>query len=207
MDNTFSYEKLPQSFYIRNDVVQIAKDLLGKYLFTNIGGNLTAAKIVETEAYNGRTDRACHAFNRRTVRTETMYQQGGIAYVYLCYGIHHLFNVVTNREGLADAVLVRGVEPVYNLPIMQERRGKPIRLRQLTAGPGTLSKALGITRSLNGIDLSGDTIWLAQGVDVKEVDMVAATRIGVDYAGDDALLPWRFYVRGSAFVSVKSAQP
>lgn len=202
MDDLSSYEKLPQSFYTGNDVVQIAKDLLGKYLFTNIDGNITGAKIVETEAYNGRVDKACHAYQKRTSRTETMYRNGGVAYVYLCYGIHHLFNVVTNREGMADAVLVRAVEPVHNIRLMQDRRGPKVAYKKLSAGPGTLSKAMGINKIHNEINLCEDVIWLARSVTEEKFDIVTDIRIGVDYAGEDALLPWRFYVEDNAFVSV-----
>ena len=113
--------KLRKSFYERDNVVEIAKDLLGKYLFTNINGELTGGKIVETEAYNGLNDRACHAYQKRTPRTEVMYGEGGKAYVYLCYGIHHLFNIVTNKKGYADAVLIRGLQPVEGINVMKER--------------------------------------------------------------------------------------
>ncbi|WP_421877718.1 DNA-3-methyladenine glycosylase [Marinoscillum sp.] len=198
-----SYEKLPHSFYERDDVVQIAQDLLGKYLITNIDGIITAAKIVETEAYNGRCDKACHTFLKRTRRTEVMYGPGGTAYVYLCYGIHHLFNVVTNQEGQADAVLIRGVEPVINVDIMQERRGSKIPRKKISSGPGMLSQAMGISTALNGISLNGDQIWLASVSDSEPFEMATDVRIGVDYAEEDALLPWRFYVKDNPFVSVK----
>lgn len=203
MDDLSSYEKLPQSFYTRDDVVQIARDLLGKYLFTNIDGNITGAKIVETEAYNGRMDKACHAFNKRTPRTETMYLEGGKAYVYLCYGIHHLFNVVTNELDMADAVLIRGVEPVYHTSLMHERRGKNIPFKKLSAGPGTLSQAMGITTDLDRFDLTGDVIWIAGRGEPTPTDIITDVRVGVDYAGEDALLPWRFYIENSEFVSVR----
>lgn len=199
-----TYEKLPGSFYISPDVVEIARALLGKYLVTNIDGIITAGKIVETEAYNGRCDRACHAFQRKTGRTRVMYGVGGRAYVYLCYGIHHLFNVVTNQEGMADAVLVRAVEPVAGLEEMQVRRGATIRHAKLTAGPGTLSQALGIHRHHTGTDLTGDLIWIARNTNEGgELNIETDTRIGVAYAGEDALLPWRFFIRGNPFVSVK----
>ncbi|WP_258099984.1 DNA-3-methyladenine glycosylase [Marinoscillum pacificum] len=203
MDDLSSYEKLPQSFYLRDDVVQIAKDLLGKYLVTNIGGNTTVGKIVETEAYNGRNDKACHAFHKRTARTEVMYQSGGRAYVYLCYGIHHLFNIVTNQEGLADAVLIRGIEPVVNVDIMKGRRGAKVPYKKLSAGPGTLSHAMGITTSFNNTDLLGEHIWIGRKSNESVGEVVTDVRIGVDYAEEDALLPWRFYLEESDFVSVR----
>ena len=201
MNNNSLYEKLPVSFYERPDVVLIARELLGNYLCTNIDGNFTAGKIVETEAYNGRNDKACHAFKKRTQRTEVMYGRGGTAYIYLCYGVHHLFNVVTNREGLADAVLIRAVEPVAGISIMEERRGS-VRPHRLTAGPVTLSQALGIHKKFTATDLTGDQIWLARGKEVS-FELETDVRIGIDYAEEDAFLPWRFYINGNSFVSVK----
>lgn len=198
-----SYEKLPHSFYEHEDVVQIAQDLLGKYLFTNIDGIISGAKIVESEAYNGRTDKACHAFHKRTPRTEVMYGYGGTAYVYLCYGIHHLFNVVTNQQGLADAVLIRGVHPILNVEVMQERRGSKIPRKKISSGPGMLSQAMGISTALNGVSLNGDQIWIASHEHHETFEIVTDVRIGVDYAEEDALLPWRFYVKDNPFVSVK----
>ncbi|MEQ8581436.1 MAG: DNA-3-methyladenine glycosylase [Marinoscillum sp.] len=203
-----SYEKLPQSFYNHSDVVHVAKELLGKYVFTNIDGIITAGKIVETEAYCGRNDRACHASVGVTERTKVMYERGGVAYVYLCYGIHHLFNVVSNVEGLADAVLVRAVEPVVGIDIMQIRRGIRVPFGKLTAGPSTLSKALGIHKVHNALSLGGNTLWLARNIEAtEELKIEEATRVGVNYAGADALRPWRFYVRDSSFVSVKKRNP
>ncbi|MFT6867363.1 MAG: DNA-3-methyladenine glycosylase [Cyclobacteriaceae bacterium] len=199
--NTIEYEKLPIAFYLRNNVVEIANDLLGKFLFTYLDGQLTGAKIVETEAYNGRNDKACHAYHKRTPRTEIMYTLGGKAYVYLCYGIHHLFNVVTNAEGMADAVLIRAVEPVIGLDVMKTRRKMEV-LEKLTSGPGILSVALGIKRTMTGVELNGDQIWIAElkgGVDKFEIE--TDVRIGVDYAEEDALLPWRFYIRENKYVS------
>tara|TARA_Y100001980_G_C14556900_1_gene352839 strand:+ start:23057 stop:23674 length:618 start_codon:yes stop_codon:yes gene_type:complete len=197
--NTSDYVKIPKSFYEREDVVKIARELLGKYLFTSIDGILTGGKIVETEAYNGRTDKASHAYKKRTNRTEVMYQNGGIAYVYLCYGIHHLFNIVTNRSGLADAVLVRAVEPIFGIDRMVERYGG-VRTK-VSNGPGKLSKALGINTGLNGTDLSGDKIFIATHIKEKSPKIAVDTRIGVDYAEEDALLPWRFYVEENGWVS------
>jgi DNA-3-methyladenine glycosylase len=199
--NIQRYEKLDLTFYNRADVVQIAQDLLGKYLFTRINGVITGGKIVETEAYNGRTDKACHAYHKRTTRNEVMFAQGGCAYVYLCYGVHHLFNVVTNREGLADAILIRGLEPVIGLDVMKERRGKA-KLNKISAGPGTLSQALGIrVGAFNGRSLLENDIWIAQKEADERFEMETDVRIGVDYAEEDALLPWRFYIKGNPYVS------
>jgi DNA-3-methyladenine glycosylase len=139
---------LPLSFYVRNDVVQISRELLGKFLVTYINGKITSGMIVETEAYRASDDKACHAYNmRRTARTEVMFAEGGKAYIYLCYGIHHLFNVVTGPKDNAQAVLIRAVEAIDNIPLMMQRRGREKAGPQLTAGPGVLSKALGITTS------------------------------------------------------------
>lgn len=195
-----SATKLDRSFYERQDVVQIARDLLGKRLCSMIDGVLTSGVIVETEAYCGRGDKACHANNKVTPRTQVMYEAGGHAYVYLCYGIHHLFNVVTNVEGKADAVLVRAIEPVDGLETMNLRRNFA---KKLTSGPGTLTKALGISKSLTGLDLTGHLVWIEEDRTVGEEDISEGTRIGVDYAEEDALRPWRFVINGNKYISKK----
>ncbi len=194
---------LPLNFYLRNNVVQIARELIGKALCTCIDGHLAKGIIVETEAYCGATDQACHAYGgRRTRRTETMFGTGGKAYVYLCYGIHHLFNIVTNVEGQADAVLIRAVEPLVGLDNMLRRRGIAKAVPGLTAGPGSLSKALGITTFHNGTKLDGVDIWLENpGQAVPDSDVLASPRVGVGYAGEDALLPWRFRRKGNPWCS------
>lgn len=201
IDIESQYTKVLPSFFQRSDVVEIARDLLGKVLFTYLNGELTGGMIVETEAYCGETDRACHAFGKRTARTEPMYQPGGIAYVYLCYGIHHLFNVVTNKLGAADAVLIRALEPVVGLDIMLKRRQN--KNAKLASGPGVLSQALGISTSLNGCSLQGDEIWIASEKEAKLPEIVAGKRIGVEYAGVDAHLPWRFGIKNHPEVSKK----
>lgn len=195
--------KLPRSFYQRDDVVQISRDLIGKVLCTKVDGVLTTGKIVETEAYDGRNDKACHAhMNRRTKRTEVMYGKPGHAYVYLCYGIHNLFNIVTNNEGLADAVLVRAIEPLEGIEEMLVRRNKEKLQPSVGNGPGIISQALGITREHYGVDLLGNTIWIEdRGFEFAEKEIEASPRIGVDYAGEDARLPWRFTVKGSRWIS------
>lgn len=195
--------KLPYSFYQQEDVVDLAVQLLGKQLFTLIDGQLTGGTIVETEAYNGVTDKASHAYGRRfTPRTAPMYQAGGISYVYLCYGIHYLFNVVTATENNPNAVLIRGIEPVEGLSTMLERRNMQKLAPRLTAGPGALAKAMGIDKNLNAKDLLGDEIWIEDnGIHFKPEQIVASPRIGVAYAEDHALLPWRFYIKNNPFVS------
>lgn len=195
--------KLPQSYYLGIDVVAISKDLLGKYLFTCINGELTGGFIVETEAYNGPVDRASHAYgNRRTNRTEVMFREGGIAYIYLCYGIHEMLNVVTSTEGHAQAILIRAIEPTEGLDIILHRRKMEGIKPNITAGPGSVAKALGIDRKLNGISLQGDTLWIEdRGLVFTDEQIAEVPRIGVAYAGQDALLPYRFYVKGNKFVS------
>ncbi len=200
-----SNAKLSPSFYQRQDVVTIAQELVGKVLCTQINGEpVTSGIITETEAYCGRGDKACHANNgTRTDRTETMYQAGGIAYIYLCYGIHHLFNVVTNVENKADAVLIRAIQPLDGKKEMLQRRNKQNINPALTAGPGRLSQALGITTDFDGTILKENTIWIEDRQLGSGSSLVATERIGVDYAGEDAKLPWRFYPQESNWVSQK----
>ena len=188
-------EILPESFYANPDVVNVAKQLLGKVLCTNFDGNLTSGIITETEAYCGRNDKACHANNGlRTERTEVMYGPPGNAYIYLCYGIHHLFNVVTNREGFADAVLIRGVQPLDGIGIMRKRRNID-RLQNLTNGPGKLSQALNIHTSYTGHNLKTPPLWIEdRNITITDEKIKITPRIGVDYAGEDAKKPWRFLI-------------
>lgn len=182
---------LPLSFYLKDDVVSIAKNLLGKWLCTEIDGFMTGGMIIETEAYRGPEDKASHAYrNRRTKRTEVMFQQGGIAYVYLCYGMHNLFNVVTNVEGVPHAVLIRALKPSCGLETMEKRRGTS---KNLTTGPGAVCQALGIDRTFNGRSLSSSSIWIEdRGVEIDQKNITSTARIGIGYAQEDALLPWRF---------------
>ncbi|MGC5745204.1 DNA-3-methyladenine glycosylase [Chryseobacterium sp. NFX27] len=195
--------KLPLSYYLNQDVIFLAKDLLGKVLFTEINGDLTAGVIVETEAYSGVIDKASHAYGgRRTGRTETLYTQGGVSYVYLCYGIHHLFNIVSSVEGEPHAVLVRAVEPLTGVETMEFRRNMPASKTAISSGPGSAAKALGIDRSFNKKDLTGNEIWIEDhGIKYAPDEIVSGPRIGVAYAQEDALLPWRFYVKGNRYVS------
>lgn len=188
--------KLDPSFYLRWDALQAARELLGLALVTNFDGVRTAGLITETEAYMGVNDRASHAFGgRRTARNETMYAEGGVAYVYLCYGIHHLFNVVVLAKDIPHAVLIRSIHPIAGEETMRARRG----LRTLTtAGPGTLTQALGIRTMHNGEDLTGQRIRVEDvGVTVPRKHIVIGPRVGVDYAGEDALLPYRFRIAPS----------
>lgn len=186
--------KLPKTFYQRDDVLVISQELLGKVLYSNVGGVLTGGVIIETEAYRGIDDRACHAYgDRRTKRTEVMYQEGGICYVYLCYGMHALLNVVTHGLGHPHAVLIRALTPTLGIDCMRQRRKKNKNESQLTSGPGSLTQALGITTQHNGISLEGSLIWIEdQGIIVNPENIISSPRVGVDYAGEDARLPWRF---------------
>lgn len=198
-------KRLNKSFFIREDVVQVSKDLLGKYLVTNFDNQLTVGKIVETEAYRAPDDKACHAYlNKKTKRTKTMFEEGGIAYVYLCYGIHHLFNVVTAKVGMAHAVLIRAIEPIDNIEQMLERRGKQKVSRQLTGGPGVMSKALGITKQFTGVTLLAEDspIWIEdRGLTLTNDEISASPRVGVDYAEECALWDWRFRIKNSKWTS------
>ena len=195
---------LPPSFYQHADVVKIARALLGKVIVSQVDGVRTEGRIVETEAYQGANDRACHAYQkRRTPRTETMFLPGGHAYVYLCYGLHHLFNVVTNVENEPDAVLIRAVEPLVGLETMMERRKMKSAVPKLTSGPGCVAQALGIGRLQNKTHLvESDQLWVEdQGFTLLPEDIGVTTRVGVSYAGEDALRPWRFYIKGNPWVS------
>ena len=186
--------KIPQDYYLHCDVVFLAKDLIGKYLFTKIDGQLCGGIITETEAYKGVEDRACHAFGgRRTPRNEMMYAQGGVAYIYLCYGIHPLLNVVTNQKEVPDAILIRAIHATHGEELMLKRTGKPQMKPAVTNGPGKVTKALGITITDNGESLQNKRIWIEErGLDLSNIEIKNTHRIGVEYAGEDALLPYRF---------------
>jgi len=201
--------KLPLDFYTHGDVLSITRNLLGKYLFTRINGIVTGGFIVEAEAYNGVVDRASHAYGGRlTNRTAVMHRQGGIAYVYLCYGIHEMFNIVTSEEGQPHAILIRAIEPAEGIEEIELRRNMPVSKPAITSGPGSVAKALGISRKINGFDLQGDVIWIEdRGLNFRDEEIVAAPRVGVDYAGEDALLPYRLYVRGNRYVSRPLKEP
>ena len=199
------WQRLPESFYLRTDVVQVARELLGKILVSHFDGALTSGRIVETEAYNGITDKASHAFGgRRTSRTAVMYAPGGTAYVYFCYGLHNMFNVVTNIAGVPHAVLIRAVEPMIGIEEMLLRTGKHKADYTLTKGPGNVAKALGITTKHTASSLLSDELFIADdGFILNEENIAATPRIGVAYAGEDAMLPHRFYTQHNKYVSGK----
>jgi DNA-3-methyladenine glycosylase len=195
--------KLDSSFYRRSVPTEIAKDLLGKILITRFDRVVTSGRIVETEAYAGIVDRASHAYKgRRTSRTEVMYQKGGTAYVYLCYGIHHLFNVVTNERGIPHAILIRALEPLSGIDMMLYRTGKNKLDYSLTKGPGNVTKALGLHTDYSGSSLLSRNIFIVDdGYILKKKEIAITPRIGVSYAGKDAKLPYRFIIKGSPYVS------
>jgi DNA-3-methyladenine glycosylase len=195
--------KLPLAFYQRDDVLQISRELIGKLLITKWSNVETSGRIVECEAYAGILDRASHAFGgRRTARNEVMYAEGGNAYVYICYGIHHLFNVVTHGKDIPHAILIRALEPLRGIATMLERTGKEKADYTLTKGPGNLTKALGIHTEHNGTSLLGKNIWLADdGFSFPKDQIKTSGRIGVGYSGEHAFLPYRFYVQGNPYVS------
>lgn len=188
--------KLEREYFLSTDVTGTARSLLGKVLVSKIGNRITSGIITETEAYAGITDKASHAYEgRRTSRTEVMFREGGTAYIYLCYGIHSLFNVVTAPEGIPHAVLIRGIIPLAGANLMLRRRGLKKSDPTAFSGPGKVSQALALLFSETGTDLTGNRIWLEDQNIVVHPSLISATpRIGVDYAGEDALLPWRFTI-------------
>lgn len=191
-----NWKPIPLRYYQQTDVVSLAADLLGKRLCTSFGGQYTSAIITETEAYAGVTDKASHAYGGRfTERTKTMYAPGGTVYVYLCYGIHHLFNIVTNKKDIPHAILIRAVKAEHGIETILQRRNQIKITKTLSGGPGTVSQALGIRTSHNGLLLNGDAIWLEKTtLKIPERIIHTGPRIGVDYAGEDAKLPYRFWV-------------
>jgi len=195
--------KLPHDYYHNNDVVALSKDLIGKYLFTCIDGVVTGGYIVETEAYNGAVDKASHAYgNKKTNRTEVMFRQGGTIYVYLCYGIHEMLNIVTSDDGHAQAILIRAINPTDGIDVMFYRRNMLVLKSNITMGPGSVAKALGISRNINAFSLQSDTIWIEdRGLTFPGESIATVPRVGVSYAAEDALLPYRFYVKGNPYVS------
>lgn len=196
--------KLEKDFYLREDVFEISRDLLGKYLFTKVGDDeITGGMIVETEAYAGVIDKASHAYGeRRTGRTEIMYHPGGVAYVYLCYGIHSMFNVITNQKDVPHAILVRAVQPTHGIETILKRRKMNKLQRNTAGGPGMLTRALGITLNHDGLNLAGDTVWIEElGEKISKRKIIESPRVGVDYAEEFASKPWRFRIKESRWTS------
>ncbi len=188
--------KLPKNYYLNESVVDIAKDLIGKVLITRINNIVTAGIITETEAYNGIYDKACHAYNGRiTERNKVLYETGGVSYVYLCYGMHYLFNIVTNKKNIPEAVLIRAIKPIEGLTTIFKRISKQSLTNNIFSGPGKVTKALGIDKRLNTQALTGNQIWIEdKGIKINYQHLSVGPRIGIDYAQEDALLPYRFYI-------------
>lgn len=191
--------KLPRSFYAQ-PTIQVARQLLGKYLVRKHPDGKTVGKIVETEAYVGPHDLACHAAKGRTARTEVMFGPPGRAYVYFIYGVYYCLNIVTEEIGHASAVLIRALEPIEGIELMQKRRGTE-KLHNLASGPGKLCLAMAIDKALNAADMCGGSILYVEDRGEAPPRIVARPRIGVDYAGKWKDKPWRFLIRGNEFVS------
>jgi len=201
----FNMNPIKLNFYIKDDVIELAQKLLGKFIFTKIDNDpITGGMIVETEGYKGTEDKACHAYNgRKTKRNEVMYEIGGVAYVYICYGMHALLNVVTNKKDIPDAVLIRAIEPIEGIDTMLKRRDKMKIERNLTAGPGSLTKSLGVTKKLNGYTFDNKNLWIEdRNITIKKEDILSSKRVGIDYALEHKDLPWRFRIKNSKWTSL-----
>jgi DNA-3-methyladenine glycosylase len=197
--------KLNHTFYQRNDTVEMAKELLGQFLYTNFDGNLTGGMIVETEAYMGVSDSSCHTFNnKKTKRNASMYNRGGVIYMYVCYGIHDMLNIVTGDEENSQVILIRAIKPLIGIDMMKQRRGE-VPLKRLAKGPGSLAKALGLNRIHDGISLLEDSIWIEENGDVvKAESIIESPRIGLGCPEPYLSMPWRFFLKGNSFVSGKT---
>ncbi|MCQ2285671.1 MAG: DNA-3-methyladenine glycosylase [Bacteroidales bacterium] len=197
--------KIKKDYFLNDDVLFLAKDLIGKYLFTKIDGQIAGGIITETEAYKGINDKASHAYGgKRTKRNVTMYAEGGILYVYLCYGIHHLANIVTNKADIPDAILLRGIFPTHGEELMLKRSGKTHIDKNTGNGPGCVSKLLGITTSNDSLSVCSDLVWLEdRQIEIPDSQIEISSRIGVDYAGEDAHLPYRFKLKNPTYLLIQ----
>lgn len=194
--------KLPREFYLREDTLQIARELLGKTLVVPTAGERVSGMIVETEAYLGAIDKAAHSYgNRRTKRTETMFAVGGTVYIFFIYGMYFQFNVVVGAVDTPHAILIRAVEPIEGIEIMRARRGQQMKDANLTSGPGKLCIALGIDKTFNNEDLLGNRAWLEDWKSFSDSEIASGRRIGIDYAEEFAEKPWRLWVKDNSFVS------
>jgi DNA-3-methyladenine glycosylase len=199
-------KRLPRSFYIRSTLT-VTKELLGKILVRNIGGTILSGRIVETEAYLY-NDPASHSFRGETDRNRVMFGTGGYLYVYFTYGMHYCANVVANRAGRGEAVLIRAIEPMEGIEVMVIKRKKKdgahrkgeLHLKNLTNGPAKLAQAMGLTTVHTGTDLLGEEIFITEGEPISRSSIVAATRIGISTAKEKK---WRFYIKGNEWVSKK----
>ena len=196
--------KLIRSYYCNVDTIQLSKNILGKKLVTNINNQITSGLIVETEAYLGLNDKASHAYKGKTSRTKVMFEQGGVAYIYLCYGLHYLFNIVCNFKNIPHAILIRAIEPIEGIEYMKKRRRHISLNKNISNGPGKLTQALGITTNLNNKSLIDNNLWIEDiGYEISDKNISSVPRIGVDYAQEDAKLPYRFYIKNNKWVSQK----
>ncbi|MEO8795902.1 MAG: DNA-3-methyladenine glycosylase [Daejeonella sp.] len=195
--------KLSADFFQREDTLTIARELLGKVLISNINDQLTGGIIVETEAYQGPLDRGSHAYGgKRTARNEMMYNRGGLVYMYICYGIHDMINVVTGSNDSSHAILIRALQPTLGLEVMRERRNIYNQDKRLCQGPGALSKAMGLNKSHNGIDLQHDLIWIEdQNINFSNDEILETARVGMNFDGPYKTIPWRFLVKDNKYVS------
>lgn len=195
--------KLSKDFYRQQDVVSVARHLLGKHIYSLVDGQLTGGIIVETEAYRGPDDRGSHAYNgKRTARNEMMYNAGGLVYMYICYGIHDMLNIVTGEEGISHAALIRAIQPIEGIDIMRHRRALFDKDLRLCQGPGSLAKSLGLSKIHNGVDLQGNVIWLTDEKHTyTDEQVVCSARVGMNFDGLYKAIPWRFYVKGNQYVS------
>ncbi|OGC94492.1 MAG: hypothetical protein A2W25_01540 [candidate division Zixibacteria bacterium RBG_16_53_22] len=191
--------KLPRAFYDRN-TIDVAIQLLGCEIVSLVGGSMTKGVIVETEAYRGPDDPACHAFVGRTRRNDVMFGPPGRLYVYFTYGNHYMLNVVTEHDGYPAAVLLRAAQPNFGLDAMQKRRGTDVP-EELCSGPGKLARALGITTTQNGADLRGSRIYIKEP-SRRTFDIMSSPRIGIGQRGHKKL--WRFYIKDNPHVSMGS---
>lgn len=195
---------LDKSFYASDDVVAVSKSLLGKKLCSHIGGEYTSGIIVETEAYKAPEDKASHAYgNRVTPRTKTMFSGPGTGYIYIIYGMYHLFNVISGPEGTAHCILIRAIEPAEGAEVMKRRRRMQKSSFSLCNGPGKFSIAMGIQRVYNGVDLTlGSSIWLEKAwPEVEESEILEGPRVGMSTAGECSNWPYRFRIKGSKWTS------
>lgn len=192
---------LPHSYFQNSNVVFLAKDLIGKVIYTKVNGETVGGIISETEAYAGVQDKASHAYNnKRTNRTGTMYLEGGHIYMYLCYGIHNMVNIVTNKKEIPDAVLIRSIQPYTNIEVLLKRRNTQKNNNNTFNGPGKVGQALALTTAHDAIILNNETIWIKdEGISLDPSKIKTTPRIGIDYAEEDALLPYRFIIDSKEF--------
>lgn len=197
-------KKLSRKFYLQ-DILTVARKLLGKILVKTNQGKIFSGRVVEVEAYDGLNDEASHAFIGKTKRNEVMFNEGGYLYVYFTYGMYFCCNVVTGKKGVGKAVLIRALEPLEGIKQMgMNRFGKDFlsdkELRNLTSGPGKICKAFDITRNENGIDLLSDQIFIMKSKSIPEENIVTTRRIGIRKSTE---LPWRFYIKDNPYISKK----